>query len=77
MNLDTLIIQLGIGGLTIYLFYRYTVLVTKKMMNGITSQQKEILEKQNKLLDKMDVLIKTLNTRVVYEYITKEVDKNA
>ena len=62
-------IQLGIGGLTIYLFYKYAMMVTKKSMNGIASKIDEMLEKQEKLIDKIDNVIDRIDKLVLIRNI--------
>jgi len=58
-------IQLGIGGLTIYLFYKYAMMVTNKSMNGITKKIDKMLEKQDKLIDKIDSVIDRIDKLVL------------
>ena len=72
-------IQLGIGGLTIYLFYKYAMMVTNKSMNGITKKIDKMLEKQDKLIDKIDSVIdridKLVLTQNIKEIITEKVNE--
>ena len=68
-------IQLGIGGLTIYLFYKYAMMVTNKSMNGITKKIDKMLEKQDKLIDKIDSVIDRIDKLVLTQNIKKIVSE--
>jgi len=57
----TIATQLGIAGLSIYLFYQYVKLVSEKTMNGMSKKMDRMLEKEEKILDKLDMLIEKID----------------
>ena len=60
LSIEQIVIQLGIGAFSMYLFYRYAMYIAKKSMNGITEKVDKLLIKQEKLMNKIDILINRL-----------------
>ena len=68
ISIEQIIIQLGIGAFSMYLFYKYAMYIAKKSMNGMLEKMDRILEKQDKILVKIDLLLGKINN-------SKEKDK--
>ena len=62
-QLSQIVMQLGIAGVVMYMFYKYAELVTKKLMNGALKKLDNITEREDKILAKLEVIFEKLEEK--------------
>lgn len=62
-QISQIVMQLGIAGVVMYMFYKYAELVTQKMMNGALRKLDNITEREDKILTKLEIILEKLDEK--------------